>query len=129
MSQKKLAENAKISEITVNRIEKAVQVPQRLSLVAIAEALGCGEADLVTDSQEASPSASAMAKVIAEQQKEIDELRSLIKGVDPAMLAKLQVLPPKQLALFRTMLQLPADPGLSAASDLKAAKSTTGQAG
>ena len=81
LSQKKLAEIAKINAITLNRIEKLKQPAGRASVEALATALGCAVEDLYkTESAEApTPTVEHLLKAMAEQQKEIEALRAEIE--------------------------------------------------
>lgn len=77
MSQKRLAEKAKISPITLNRIEKLKQAPQKLNLIAIAEALGCSVESLYTSSQitkfgEQKPTVASLLEAMKHMQAELD---------------------------------------------------------
>jgi len=54
-SQLELARNAKLSETTINRIEKARQPARRKNLEAVAKALGCTREDLGHQGHEPAP--------------------------------------------------------------------------
>ncbi len=61
LTQKDLARIAKISPITMNRIEKGKQNPQGPNLDAIASALGCSSEELIKDISEKSNSTDPLS--------------------------------------------------------------------
>lgn len=95
-SAEAFAEAAGLSASVIKKIESGINFPRQKTLIAIANALECGISDLFERKENtASKSVQALADIIEEQQKEIDQAKEVIeilnsiKEVSPNVLADL----------------------------------------
>lgn len=79
-SQTELADRAKISLQTVNRLEKMTQATRPSNLAAIAEALGTSKEELMLDPDalepKQAPSAAKIAQLLAESEARLEALEA-----------------------------------------------------